>query len=82
MWYRNGDMTSVAVQTDTNYIFRNLSEDSIYYVTARARTDGLPGRRATALAIQPNKGDCKNSIHNNDLKPGNLIYPVVGKHLP
>jgi hypothetical protein len=79
MWYRNGDMTSAAVQTDTNYIFRNLSEDSIYYVTARARINGLPGRRAIALAIQPNKGDCKSSFHNNDLKPGKLIYPVVGR---
>jgi hypothetical protein len=79
MWYRNGDMISAGVTADTSYIFRNLSEDSVYYVTARARNNGKAGRRAYALSVQPNKGDCVNSIYDHDLKPRALVYPLVGR---
>jgi len=79
MSYHNGDMSVIAASTDTNFVLRNLSEDSVYYVTVRARKNGLPGRRATALSVQPNKGDCKNPIHDHDLKPQKLVYPLVGR---
>jgi hypothetical protein len=79
MWYRNGDMVTAIITADTNYIFTPLSEDSVYYVTVRARNNGLPGRRAYALSVQPNKGDCTNSIHDHDLKPQAIISPLVGR---
>jgi hypothetical protein len=79
MWYRNGDMVPTFITTDTSYIFRNLSEDSVYYVTVRARNNGQAGRRAYALSVQPNKGDCVNSIYDHDLKPQALVSPLVGR---
>ncbi len=79
MWYRNGDMVPVATTTATRYYFSNLSEDSTYWVTARARNNGLPGRRAVALSRKPDNGNCSDSVHDNDLKADALIFPLSGR---
>ncbi len=79
MWYRNGDMVPVASTTGTGYYFPDLSEDSTYWVTVRARNNGLPGRRAIALSRKPDNGNCTDIVHDSDLKAGALIYPLLGR---
>jgi hypothetical protein len=79
MCYRNGDMIAVATTAATNYYFGNLSEDSTYWITVRARNNGLAGRRAVAFSRKPDNGNCAAAIHDHDLKADALIYPLVGR---
>ncbi|HEY0041897.1 MAG TPA: S8 family serine peptidase, partial [Flavisolibacter sp.] len=79
MRYRNSEMVHAAFTTGTNYVFRNLSTDSTYWVTVRALYNGQAGRRAIALSRKPDNGSCAGAVYNNDLKVDTLVYPLVGR---
>lgn len=73
------EMVSVAVvpNTTTSYVFNDLSKDSVYWVTVRARINGSPGYRATAVTRQPNTGTCAGTISDNDLKADAILTPAI-----
>jgi Subtilase family/Secretion system C-terminal sorting domain len=73
------EMVSVAVvpNTTTSYAFNDLAKDSVYWVTVRARINGSPGYRATAVSRQPNTGTCTGIISDNDLKADAVITPAT-----
>ena len=76
---RGSDMQSMAITTDTFYVFSGLSKDSVYWVATRARINGTPGRRSVAISRQPNTGTCLGSISDNDLKADAVVAPVSGR---
>src|SRR6185503_9817416 len=68
MMLRGDEMISMGITDTTIYSISGLSKDSVYWVSVRARVNGSPGRRATAISRQPNSGTCSGDISNNDLK--------------
>lgn len=80
MMVRNGEMVPVDIVTGHNeYIFRNLSADSTYWVTVRPRLNGVPGRRSLAVSRKPDTGNCVGNISDHDLKPAGIESPVFGR---
>lgn len=77
MMLRGDEMVPVATTTATSYTFSGLSKDTVYWVTVRARINGNPGWRATAVSRQPNNGACTGTISDNDLKIDALLLPAV-----
>ncbi len=78
MLYRGfGEMEPVATTTATSYIIGGLSKDTTYWVTARARINGSPGRRAFALFRQPTNGNCAGTMSDRDLKIDAILSPAV-----
>lgn len=73
---RGEDMAPVATTTSTQYMIGGLSKDSIYYVSVRARINGQAGRRAVAIARQPNNGSCAGTISDKDLKVDAILSPA------
>ena len=76
MMLRDDEMVSIATTNALNYTFSGLSKDSVYWVTVRARINGIPGRRASAVSRQPNNGSCTGSISDNDLKVDSILSPI------
>jgi hypothetical protein len=79
MILRGDEMVPVGTTAGTNYVISGLSKDTVYWVTARARIGGIPGRRANAISRQPNSGTCTGTISDNDLKIDALIAPISGR---
>ncbi|MEO8403938.1 MAG: S8 family serine peptidase, partial [Chitinophagaceae bacterium] len=79
MMLRGNDMVSMGTTTDTVFTIGGLSKDTIYWVSVRARLNGNPGRRATAISRQPNSGTCAGNISDNDLKIDAILSPVSGR---
>jgi hypothetical protein len=79
MMLRGDQMVSIATTNSTSYTFSGLSKDSVYWVTVRARINGKPGMRATAISRQPNNGTCAGTISDNDLKMDAIIAPASGR---
>ncbi len=75
MMLQGDEMVSMGTTALLNYTFSGLSKDSVYWVTVRPRINGIPGRRATAVARQPNSGTCAGSISDNDLKLDSILSP-------
>jgi hypothetical protein len=76
MKLQGDEMVPVGTTTSLNYTFSGLSKDSIYWVTVRARINGSPGRRATALSRKPNTGTCAGAISDNDLIVDAILSPA------
>ena len=76
MMLKGDDMVSVATTTSTNYNFTALSKDLTYWVSVRARLNGNPGRRGTAISRRPDTGNCSGSISDNDLKMDAIVSPA------
>src|SRR5690606_16332730 len=74
-------MQPVDTVTATNYTFKGMSTDSIYYVSMRPIIDGLGGYRCRAVIRQPNDGSCAGSISDGDLMLERLDGPVSGRKL-
>jgi hypothetical protein len=79
MMLRGNDMVSIGTTTNINYTISGLSKDSVYWVSVRARLNGNPGRRATAVSRQPNNGACTGNISDNDLKIDAVLAPTSGR---
>lgn len=79
MLLQGDDMKTIAATTGTSYSFSGLSKDSAYWVTVRARLNGVAGRRAYAISRQPNNGTCAGSISDNDLKVDAILAPASGR---
>lgn len=76
MILQGDEMVSVATTTSTAYTIGGLSKDSVYWVAVRARINGSPGWRSTAISRQPNNGTCTGNISDNDLKIDAILSPV------
>ncbi|MEI9946212.1 MAG: S8 family serine peptidase [Chitinophagaceae bacterium] len=76
MMLRGDEMVSMGTTVSTMYTISGLSKDSLYFVSVRARVNGSPGRRATAISRQPNNGTCTGTISDNDLKVDAIISPA------
>ena len=81
MMLQGDEMVSVATTSGLTYTFSGLSKDSTYWVTMRARINGNTGRRANAIARQPNSGTCTGTISDNDLKVDGIISPTSSGRL-
>lgn len=79
MILQGDEMKTVATTTGLFYTFSGLSKDSVYWVTVRARVGGAGGRRAVAVARQPNNGTCAGTISDNDLKLDAIVAPKSGR---
>jgi hypothetical protein len=79
MMLKGDEMKTVAITTGTTCTFSGLSKDSVYWITARARINGKPGKRAVAISRQPNSGSCSGSISDNDLKIDAIVAPTSGR---
>ena len=76
MMLQGDEMISIGTTTANTYIINGLSKDSVYWVSVRARLNGNPGRRATAISRQPNNGTCTGSISDSDLKLDVILSPL------
>ncbi len=79
MLLKGDEMVPVAHTSATNYTFNNLSKDSTYWVSVRARINGKAGRRALAISRKPDNGTCAGSISDNDLALQAIVSPVSGR---
>ncbi len=73
------EMTAVGTTTATNYIFSGLSQSTTYWVSVRARINGVPGKRAQAISRLPSTGTCAGTISDNDLAIEALVAPTSGR---
>lgn len=76
---KGGEMVSVGTTAGTSYTLNSLSPDSIYWVSIRARVNGRPGLRSTAISYQPNTGSCAGTVSDNDLKLDAILAPLSGR---
>ena len=76
---RGAAYISVATTTLLNHTFSGLHKDSLYYFAVRARLNGVPGRRATAIEWRPSDGGCSGTAYDNDLKLDAIVSPVTGR---
>ena len=79
MLLRGDEMVAVATTAATSYTISGLSKDTVYWVSVRARVNGNPGRRSTAISRQPSTGTCAGTISDNDLKVDALLAPASGR---
>ncbi|GGN11968.1 hypothetical protein GCM10010967_54920 [Dyadobacter beijingensis] len=75
MRMKGNEMRSVGTTTDTKYVLSGLSRDSTYYISVRARINGVPGRRAVAISRKPDSGNCQGIISDGDLAVETIISP-------
>lgn len=78
MMDRGGEMVSMGTTGALTYTISGLSKDSIYWISVRARLNGVPGPRAYATSRQPNSGTCTGTVSDNDVKLDSLVSPAVG----
>ena len=76
---RGGAMVVVDTVAATHYIFRNLAQDSNYWVTVRPVIKGIPGTRAVAIVFNPGVGNCAGAAYDNDLMAAVLFSPLSGR---
>jgi hypothetical protein len=76
---KGAEMVPVATTTALTYTIPGLNKDSIYYVAARARKAGIPGKWNIALQRQPNSGSCSGTISDGDLKLDSITSPRSGR---
>lgn len=69
------EMQSVAITSELKYVLGGLSRDSTYYISVRARKNGVPGRRALAISRKPDSGTCEGIISDGDLAVDAIISP-------
>lgn len=74
-----GEMQQIATTTDTFYIIRGLSADSLAYVSVQSITGTATGPRSVAISRQPNAGNCENISYQHDLAVKSIISPVSGR---
>lgn len=77
MLLKGDEMVSVNSTNSNSYTISNLSKDSTYWVSVRARLNGNPGRRAIAISRKPDSGNCAGTISDNDLKMEEILFPLV-----
>lgn len=69
------EMRSVATTSELKYVLSGLSRDSTYYISVRARKNGVPGRRAVAISRKPDSGTCEGIISDGDLAVDAIVSP-------
>lgn len=75
MRLRGNEMRPVATTTELKYVLSGLSRDSTYYISVRARKNGVPGRRAVAISRKPDSGTCEGIISDGDLAVDAIVSP-------
>jgi hypothetical protein len=81
MRMQGNEMRSVVTTSELKYVLRGLSRDSTYYISVRARKNGVPGRRAIAIVRKPDSGSCEGFISDGDLAVETIISPVKSGRL-
>ncbi len=76
MMLKGDEMVSRGTTIANTYAISGLSKDTIYWVSVRARLNGNPGRRATAISRQPNSGTCLGTISDKDIKLDTILSPA------
>jgi Subtilase family/Secretion system C-terminal sorting domain len=76
---QGAEMISLGTLTDTFFVVTQLSKDSVYWLTVRARIGGVPGRRAPAVGLTPNGTACTLPQFDNDLSLDAITAPVSGR---
>ena len=78
MMLRGGEMVSIATLAGNTYTFGGLSPDTLYFLSVRARVNGNPGPRATAVSRKPiAAGTCPATASDNDIKLDSIVTPAV-----
>ena len=62
-----------------SYSFSGLNPDTVYYVSVRARKNGVPGRYNYAQIRRPNVGTCGGGISDGDLRLDSIVAPLSGR---
>lgn len=73
------DYRTVGYTTLTSFTIGGLNKDSTYFMTVRARLNGVAGRRGTSTSRIPSSGTCAGTISDNDLKLEAIVAPVSGR---
>lgn len=81
MMKRGPEMVPIAITNNLSYALGGLDKDSTYWMTVRPRINGAAGRRANAISLQPNSGDCAGTISDHDLVLDSIVSPVSGRLL-
>lgn len=78
---KGSDMVKIGSvpNTSTSYLVGDLNRDSTYWLAVQAINGSTPGRRSTALPIQPNGGPCTLSELDNDYTVDSLIGLTSGR---
>ncbi|WP_229240830.1 S8 family serine peptidase [Dyadobacter sp. SG02] len=69
------EMRPVAITSDLKYVLSGLSRDSTYYISVRARKNGIAGRRALAISRKPDSGTCEGFISDGDVGVDAITSP-------
>ena len=75
MILQGDEMVAVASTPGNTHTFKGLSKDTTYWVTVRARINGIPGRRALAIFRKPNSGNCSGIVSDGDIKLDAIVSP-------
>ncbi|HSU29524.1 MAG TPA: S8 family serine peptidase [Chitinophagaceae bacterium] len=76
MMLQGNEMVSMGTTAATHFTISGLSKDTTYWVAVRARLNGNPGRRSTAISYQPNSGSCTGTMSDKDLKIDAILEPA------
>jgi hypothetical protein len=76
MILQGDEMVPVITTGGNSYTFSGLSKDTTYWVTVRARLNGLPGRRALAIFRKPATGGCTGTLSDGDIKLDAILSPA------
>lgn len=76
MRMQGNEMRHVAVTKELKYVLSGLSRDSTYYISVRARLNGVPGRRALAVFRKPDSGNCDGADSDADLAVDAILAPA------
>lgn len=72
-------LVPVDTVTDTTYVLKGLSMDTVYYVSVRPWINGMPGYRSLAVKRKPSDGSCSGSISDGDLAIDRVLGPFTGR---
>lgn len=73
------EMSLVDTTSATNYVFKGLALDSLYYVSVRPVIGGLSGYRALAVKRRPVDGNCQGTISDGDVMLEEILAPTTGR---
>lgn len=79
MMLKTDSMQSVAMVTDTTYLFDALNKDSSYWIGVRAINNSSAGRRSLSVNLLPSSGACTLPLFNNDFLVDSLAFAATGR---
>ncbi len=74
-----GKMNLLGATSDTFFNIRNLSADSVYWISISPIKNGLRGERAIAKSLQPVGTGCTLTELDGDIEIMSLVSPLSGR---